>query len=328
MVDMSDTVGRLLTLLSLLQTHRSWTGSELADRLGVSARTVRNDVERLRGLGYHVEAQPGMPGGYRLGPGGTALPPLLLDTEEAVAVAVGLRTGVNCIIGGMEETSVRALAKLESLLPARVRRRVHNLNRYTVPLPDDRPVPFVDPEVLTQLAGLCDLRECVRFWYREGPSDTAEAAHDVEPYRLVNRDHRWYLLGFDPAADDWRLYDVTRMRVRTPSGRRFPGRPLSDRQAVELLERLLPRTSWRCEASVTLHAPRTAVEEVLLPIEGRIEADDARSCRVRLGGESLRAVALMLARFDLPFTVEGPEELVEEVARLGERCLHGAAVGT
>src|SRR4051794_15426165 len=162
---MSDTASRLLTLLSLLQARRSWTGSELAERLEVSARTVRNDVERLRSLGYDVHASPGMPGGYRLGAGGTSIPPLVLDAGEAVAVAVGLRTGVNCIIGGMEETSVRALAKLESVLPTKVRQRVRNLNRYTVPLPGSRPVPFVDPELLTMLAGSCDLRERLRFWY-------------------------------------------------------------------------------------------------------------------------------------------------------------------
>lgn len=322
---MSDTAGRLLRLLSLLQTRRSWTGSELAERLEVSARTIRTDIERLRALGYEVHASPGMPGGYRLGSGGASLPPLVLDAEEAVAVAVGLRTGVNCIIGGMEETSVRALAKLEALLPARVRQRVHNLNRYTVPLPDGRPVPFVDPELLTQLAGMCDLREGARFWYESWTLDEEEAAYDVEPYRLVNRDHRWYLLGYDTGADAWSLFDVNRMRVRVPSGPRFAARPLTDREVAALVDTLLPPSSWRCEAEVVLHASLGTVESVLLPIEGRVESVDGDSCRARLGGESMRSIALVLVRLDLPFTVEEPSTLAEEVRRLGERCREGAA---
>jgi len=321
---MAETASRLLTLLSLLQARRSWTGSELAERLEVSSRTIRNDIERLRSLGYEVHATAGLPGGYRLGPGGATLPPLVLDTEEAVAVAVGLRSGVNCIIGGMEETSVRALAKLEALLPGPVRRRVHNLNRYTVPLADSRPVPFVDPEVLTQLAGLCDTRECVRFWYEPWAVDEEEVAHEVEPYRLVNRDHRWYLLGWDTAADEWAVFDVNRMRIRVPAGARFTARPLTDDEVATLLAELVPPSSWRCEAVVTVRAPLADVEAVLLPIEGTVEAVGEEGCRVRLGGESMRSIALVLGRLDLPFTVESPAEHADEVRRLGDRLRDGA----
>jgi predicted DNA-binding transcriptional regulator YafY len=316
----------MLKLLSLLQSRQTWTGSALAERLEVSTRTVRNDVERLRSLGYDVLASPGMPGGYRLGAGGTSMPPLLLDPEEAVAVAVGLRTGVNCIIGGMEETSVRALSKLETLLPPRVRQRVRNLNRYTVPLPGSQPVPIVDPELLTMLAGMCDLKERVRFWYDSSPARTgAESAHDVEPYRLVNRDHRWYLLGYDVRAEDWRIFDVNRLKARIPPGPRFTARELTEKEVAALLAHLVPPTSWRCEALVTFHVPAAEAAANLLPIEGRVEPVDERTCRARVGGESSRAIALVLARVGLPFRVEHPPELVDEIRRVGERFRQAAS---
>ncbi|NYD43199.1 helix-turn-helix transcriptional regulator [Nocardioides panaciterrulae] len=312
---MPDTATRLL---SLLQGDRDWTGGELAERLGVSGRTVRTDVDRLRELGYDVRATPGV-GGYRLGHGGTSLPPLLLDRDEAVAVAVGLRTGVNCIIGGMEETSVRALAKLERVLPARLRQQVRLLNRYTVPLPSAQPAPVVDPAVLTELAGRCDRRERVRFWYDAAPAAEAEgdrAAHEVEPHRLLSRGHRWYLLGFDVAADRWAAFEVHRLHPRVPAGPRFePRDPPGDVEGQ--LAELLPRTTWRHEASVTLHAP--AADVALLSAEGVLEPMDDRRCRARIGGETLTAIALTLARLGVDFTVHDPPELVEAVRRLGER---------
>lgn len=321
---MPDTAMRLLSLLSLLQGERDWTGGELADRLGVSARTVRTDVDRLRGLGYDVHATPGV-GGYRLGHGGASVPPLLLDGDEAVAVAVGLRTGVNCIIGGMEETSVRALSKLERVLPSRLRQQVRTLNRYTVPLPSTQPVPVVDPALLTGLAGHCDRRERVRFWYDAAPGRGSEgdrAAHEVEPYRLVSRGHRWYLLGFDVAADRWAVFEVHRLHPRVPPGPRFAPRDLPE-DVERHLGDLLPRATWRHEASVTLHAP--AAEVALLPAEGVLEPIDEHGCRARLGGETLTAIALALARLGVDFTVHDPPELVEEVRRVGERFRRAAS---
>ncbi len=316
---MSDTAMRLLSLLSLLQGERDWTGGELADRLGVSARTVRTDVERLRELGYDVLATRGV-GGYRLGHGGTSLPPLLLDGEEAVAVAVGLRTGVNCIIGGMEETSVRALTKLERVLPSRLRQRVRNLNRYTVPLPSTQPVPVVDPALLSQLAGLCHSRERVRFWYDAAPdTELAEdrAAQEVEPYRLVSRGHRWYLLGFEVSTEKWDVFEVHRISPRVPIGPRFTPRTLSEEDIARHLAELVPRASWRHEATLTLHAPAGSVE--LLSAEGVLEPMDDSSCRARIGGETLTSIALVLGRLGVDFTVDDPPELLEELRRLGDR---------
>jgi predicted DNA-binding transcriptional regulator YafY len=325
MAGMSRTAERLLSLLSLLQDGRSWTGAELADRLAVTGRTVRNDVDRLRQLGYDVTATRGTVGGYRLGGSGTSLPPLLLDTEEAVAVAVGLRTGVNCIIGGMEETSLRALTKLEQLLPARLRHRVRNLNRYTVPLPSQAPVPAVEPALLSQLVGMCHARERFRFRYvaaavGELAGDEQSGVRcDVEPHRLVNRGHRWYLLGYDVDEERWDVFEVARIRPRTPSGPRFPERPLPDEDVAGYVAARLPESTWRCRGTAVVHAGATEVEAALLPAEGRVIAGEAGRCRVVLGAESYAAVALMLARTGLPFEVEGPPALVDEVAALGAR---------
>src|SRR5262252_7040557 len=177
---MPGTSARLL-LLSLLQARRDWTGAELAARLGVTNRTIRNDVDRLRGLGYPVDARPGVAGGYRLGTGG-ALPPLLLDDEEAVAVAIGLRTAASGSIAGIEETSLRALAKLQQVLPPRLRRRVSAFGSYTLPVPSRG--PQVDPDVLTVIASACRDHERIRFDYRAHSG--APRRRCVEPYRLVN----------------------------------------------------------------------------------------------------------------------------------------------
>src|SRR5689334_22969099 len=180
---MLETSARLLRLLSLLQARRDWTSSELATRLDVTTRTVRNDVDRLRRLGYPVEARPGVAGGYQLGTGG-ALPPLLLDDEEAVAVAVGLRTAAGGSVAGIEETSLRALAKLEQVLPHRLRRRVTALHTHTVRVPHDQPGPTVDAGTLSLIGAACRDRERLRFDYvrHDGTADR----RDVEPYRLVN----------------------------------------------------------------------------------------------------------------------------------------------
>src|SRR5919112_4358487 len=213
-----DTSERLLKLLSLLQARPDWSGPELAERLEVTGRTVRNDVERLRRLGYPVLASPGVGGGYRLG-AGASLPPLLLDDEEAVAVTVGLRTATGGAIAGIEEASLRALAKLEQVLPARLRRRVSTLQTYTVPVPRDDTGPTVDTEVLMVLAAVCRDRERLRFDYADNSG--AATVRAVEPYRLVSWGRRWYLFAWDLDRDDWRTFRVDRMQPRIPTGPRF-----------------------------------------------------------------------------------------------------------
>ncbi|WP_197359093.1 helix-turn-helix transcriptional regulator, partial [Streptomyces clavuligerus] len=213
---MLETSARLLRLLSLLQAHREWSGAELAERLGVTARTVRRDADRLRALGYPVNASPGTGGGYRLG-AGARLPPLLLDDEEAVAVAVGLRTSAGQGVEGIGETSVRALAKLEQVLPDRLRRRVSTLNSVTVPMLRV-PRVQVDPSVLTELATACRDSEKLRFRYRDHSGSGTRRT--VEPHRLVCTERRWYLVAWDLDRADWRTFRVDRVTPTPPHGPR------------------------------------------------------------------------------------------------------------
>jgi predicted DNA-binding transcriptional regulator YafY len=200
------TSARLLELLSLLQSRREWSSAELAERLEVGARTVRRDVERLRRLGYPISARRGVAGGYRLA-AGASLPPLLLDGEEAVAVAVGLRVAASSGVAGIEETSVRALAKLEQLLSSALRRRVSALGAATVAYP--RLGPAVDPETLAAIASAARDGERVRFAYRS--HEGQRSRREVEPHRLVHTGRRWYLVAWDPAREDWRTFRVDRI---------------------------------------------------------------------------------------------------------------------
>jgi predicted DNA-binding transcriptional regulator YafY len=212
----SDTSSRLLKLLSLLQAPREWAGSELADRLQVSRRTIRCDVERLRGLSYPVEATMGTGGGYRL-VAGMAMPPLLLDDDEAVAITVGLATAARHPVQGIGEASVRALGKLEQVLPSRLRQRVRSLNAATVSLPSGDG-PGVDPVQLTTLAAAITGRERVRFGYQAG--DGTGSTRLADPHRLVAAGRRWYLLAYDNDRQDWRIYRIDRIRDLQPTGAR------------------------------------------------------------------------------------------------------------
>src|ERR687897_3134861 len=218
---MTETSSRLLTLLSLLQGRRDWPGSELAERLEVSRRTIRRDIERLRVLGYPVESLTGPAGGYRLR-AGTAMPPLLLDDEEAIAIAVGLRTAARASVAGIEETSVRALVKLEQVLPRHLRRRVSALQAATTTLAAGGPT--VDPQSLTLIAAACRDSERVRFAYRG--RDGAESRREVEPHSLVNLGRRWYLAAWDRGRGDWRTFRLDRLQRPRSSGVRFEPRDL------------------------------------------------------------------------------------------------------
>src|SRR5579859_6211476 len=219
---MLQTSGRLLRLLSLLQDLREWTGSDLAVQLDVSTRTVRADIGRLRSLGYPVHASRGSTGGYRLA-AGAELPPLLLDDEEAIAVALGLRTAAVGAIGGIEDTSLRALAKLERVLPVRLRRRLNALSAATLAVPPDQPGPLVDARTLGLLAAACRDQERVSFEYRDHRG--GGSARSVEPHRLVSWGRRWYLVAWDPGPGDWRTFRVDRISGRPATGPRFHPRP-------------------------------------------------------------------------------------------------------
>src|SRR6266496_2767539 len=310
---MSETAARLLRLLSLLQARRDWTSSELATRLGVTTRTIRNDVDRLRGLGYPVDARPGVGGGYRLGASG-ALPPLLLDDEEAVAVAIGLRTAASGSIAGIEETSVRALAKLQQVLPSRLRHRVTAF-QYALPMPSRG--PQADPEVLTVIASACRDHERLRFDYRAHSGATSPRS--VEPYRLVNDRRRWYLVAWDVDRDAWRTFRVDRIEPRTPTGPRFTPRALPpDREIAAQVARGVGEATWRYRARVIVHAGAAHVRSRLpIPVEVHSLGEDR--CAFEPGSDHPEMLALYLGMLDADFTIVDSPELVDALRKLTRR---------
>jgi predicted DNA-binding transcriptional regulator YafY len=310
---MLETSARLLRLLSLLQSRTDWSGTELADRLEVSPRTVRYDIDKLRNLGYPVHAAPGVAGGYRLG-AGTKLPPLLLDDEEAVAVAVSLRTAAGGTVTGIEETCVRALAKLEQLLPARLRRRVSALHGYTVPLPPRASAPAVSADTLYAVAAACRDHRRLRFDYRT--HDGAEAVRDVEPHQLVHTGRRWYLVAWDVARDDWRTFRIDRLTPRTPPGPRFTPRPSPP---TDLVPRGVDNALMRHRARVTVHAP-AAVITARVPASVLVEPLDERTCMVHAGADTPHQLALHILMLDADFEVSDPPELVEALRTITARC--------
>ena len=311
---MLETSARLLRLLSLLQTRRDWTSGELATRLGVTTRTIRNDVDRLRGLGYPVEARPGVAGGYRLGAGGK-LPPLLLDDEEAVAIAIGLRTAASGSIAGIEETSVRALAKLQQVLPSRLRHRVSAFQSHLLPMPSSG--PQVDPDVLTVIASACRDHERLRFDYRTHSG--AASQRSVEPYRLINDRRRWYLVAWDVDRDAWRTFRVDRIEPRTPAGPRFTPRALPpDREVTAQVARGIGEATWRYRARVIVHAPATWVQG-RLPIPVDVESLGNDRCAFEPGSDHPQMLALYLGMLDADFEIVDSPELVDALRKLASR---------
>jgi predicted DNA-binding transcriptional regulator YafY len=311
---MAETSARLLRLLSLLQARRDWTGTELAARLGVTTRTIRHDVDRLRGLGYPVNARPGVAGGYRLGAGG-ALPPLLLDDEEAVAVVIGLRTAASGSVAGIEETSLRALAKLQQVLPSRLRHRVGAFRSYALPVPSRG--PQADPDVLTVIASACRDHERLRFDYRAHSG--AASRRSVEPYRLVHDRRRWYLVAWDTDRDAWRTFRVDRIAPRTPTGPRFTPRALPpDEEIAARVARGAGEATWRYRARVIVHAPAAHVRG-RLPIPVEVESLGEDRCAFEPGSDHPEMLALYLGLLDADFTIEDSPELVEALRTLAGR---------
>jgi predicted DNA-binding transcriptional regulator YafY len=312
---MNGTSSRLLELLSLLQGRADWPGGELAERLEVSGRTIRRDIERLRELGYPVESLSGPAGGYRLR-AGAAMPPLLLDDDEPVAVAVGLRTAARASVTGIEETSLRALVKLEQVLPAHLRRRVRALGSATIAMPDAGPT--VDPQALTVIATACRDSELVRFAYRR--RDGTESRRQVEPHSLVNLGRRWYLLAWDPARDDWRTFRVDRLTRAAATGIRYTPRELPAKDAAEYVTRSISEMPNRYEARVTLHAPIEELRErVPARWGGELEPIDAGSCEYRTGDDDLDWLALRIAMLGVEFEVHEPPELAGPLSELARR---------
>ncbi len=311
---MLETSARLLRLLSLLQARRDWTSTELATRLGVTTRTIRNDMDRLRRLGYPVDARPGVAGGYRLGTGG-GMPPLLLDDDEAVAVAIGLRTAASGSIAGIEETSVRALAKLQQVLPSRLRHRVSAFQSSALPMPSRG--PQVDPEVLTVIASACRDHERLRFDYRSH-SGTA-SRRSVEPYRLANDRGRWYLVAWDSGRNDWRTFRVDRIEPRTPAGPRFTPCALPpDREIAAQVARGIGEATWRYRARVIVYAPAAYVRG-RLPIPVEVESLGEDQCAFEPGSDHPEMLALYLAMLDADFKIVDSPELVDALRKLARR---------
>ncbi len=311
---MLETSTRLLRLLSLLQTRRDWPGPELADRLEVGPRTVRRDVERLRRLGYPVQATPGVAGGYRLG-AGASLPPLLLDEEEAVAVAVGLRTAASVGVAGIEETSVRAMTKLEQVLPSRLRRRVNAVGSATVAYPGTGPA--IDPDTLALIAGAARDHERLLFKYRTHDGEVSRRT--VEPHRLVHTGRRWYLVAFDAGRDDWRTFRVDRIEPKPSIDRRFAPRDPPAKDIAAYVSRAISSTRDRYQAKVILHAPLAEVAGRVPHTVGTLEPIDERSCLLLTGSDWLGGLAVYIANIGVDFEVLEPPEFIEQVQQLARR---------
>ncbi len=310
---MSETSARLLALLGLLQARDSWTGAELADRLAVTGRTVRNDIDRLRELGYPVDATRGPGGHYRLGVG-AKLPPLLLDDEEAVAMTVGLHAAGG--ISGIEETRARALTKLEHVLPHRLRRQVAAVREAMVSGPENTgsnvPDPEVDAGLLAAVAAAIRDAEELRFDHRG-------ERRQVEPYRLVSWQRRWYLVGRDPRDDSWSTFRLDWMTLRIPGGRRFTPRPLPGGDYTAFVLREVAFTGWNVHARITVDAPAAEVLGRINPTVGVVETIDDEHCVLVTGGDSLEIVAVWIGMLGLDFHVTEPPELVEHLRAVGER---------
>ncbi|WP_433212426.1 helix-turn-helix transcriptional regulator [Microtetraspora malaysiensis] len=315
---MLETSARLLRLLSLLQTPRDWPGAELAERLGVSHRTIRRDIDRLRELGYVVHATAGTPG-YRLG-AGAGLPPLLLDDDEAVAVAIGLGTAAVSGVTGIQETSVRALAKLEQVLPSRLRNRVGDLRSVTVPLAGR--AAAVDPAVLTAIAAAVRHRESLRFDYRS--HNGTEDRRTAEPYRLVNSGRRWYLVAWDTGRDDWRTFRVDRLRLHTPNGPRFTPREPPSADLVRYISERISVDPYRYRGRFTVHAPADVIAARMPPTMAVVEPVDDGTCVLNAGSNSLDELAMWIAQLGVPFQVHEPPELVQHIHALGTRLVDAA----
>ncbi|MEV0339874.1 WYL domain-containing protein [Nocardia sp. NPDC050713] len=319
---MAETTTRVLRLLSLLQ-DRTHSGRELAEKLGVTDRTLRNDIRRLRDLGYPVHAERGAIGGYRLGRGST-MPPLLLDDDEAVAVAVavGLAEDGATGIADITEHVGRALAKLEQILPKRLQRKVTALRSATAVGPattgsrePDAPIPA---EVLTTLAGAIRDRATVRLDIGTAADEFSDPT-EVEPYRLINWQRRWYLVAYVLDSHTWRAIPVARVRRAAAGTRRFAARALPDDDLVAFVMRHVASTGWRVHARVTVLAPAERVIARINPAVGVVEAVDSDTCVLYTGADALETIAIYLSMLMMDFRVDGPPELVAHLRMLARR---------
>ncbi|KQZ11239.1 hypothetical protein ASD23_03905 [Agromyces sp. Root1464] len=328
---MAATTSRTLELLSLLQSHRHWSARELVDRLGVSDRTLRRDVDRLRELGYGIESARGSTGGYRL-EAGTGLPPLLLSDDEGVAIAVGLRSQATAGLRGAEHTTLSALAKIEQVLPPALRRRIEALQSHAATgaggpgsARSGRPTPEVDAELLGLLALGCRDSERLRFTYTDAAGEAS--ARVVEPYRLVPVARRWYLLAWDRQREDWRTFRLDRMSDVFPTRVRFEPRPMSDDDARARVEAAVRWRDRSVKARVVAELPQAELVEHLGWYGRDVVAIDAAHCAWPLEADTVEnlSMTLMWMPRGVRYRVEGPAEVLDFIAMQAERFAEASA---
>ncbi|MGC4807798.1 helix-turn-helix transcriptional regulator [Micromonospora sp. DT233] len=321
---MPKTSARLLALLSLLQTRRDWSGTALADRLDISLRTVRRDVDRLRELGYPIAAVKGPDGGYRLS-AGTELPPLLFDDDQAVALTVALQISATTLGGGLAEAAERALNTIRQVLPSRLRHRITALDVTAVERPTTRPAEPVDADMLLTISAAVRAHESLRFDYG---TDSAAPPRRTEPHHVITRHGRWYLIAWDLDRDDWRTFRVDRMSLRTPNGPRFAPRTLPGGDITAYVTGVFRGSgdasgSWPCQGTVLLDLPAATVARYTR--DGLVEQITPDRCRLTLGSWSWPSLAAAIARYDADIDVEGPHELTAAFAHLARRLTTTAA---
>ena len=308
---LADTSARTLRLLGLLQHHRFWPGDELADRLEVSARTLRRDIERLRTLGYPVKSAPGTAGGYQLEPG-ASMPPLLLDDDEATALVVGLQTAAHGPVAGIADASLRALGKVMQILPTKLQRQVDAVHAMTVASPPMARPTAVSAPILAIIAQACRDEVRVRFGYTARDGQTTERS--VEPYRIVTLGQRFYLVAFDMDRSDWRTFRLDRIAEPDPARNRFDPRPLPAENIAEYVRTQIEQLTTTYEIEVEIHVDaETAASKV-----GRwahFEATGEGTCVMTMRTDALDWAAFTLATLDVPFTMQQPDELRELLQR-------------
>lgn len=316
---MAETTSRVLQLLGLLQSRRVWTGEELAERLGVTTRSVRRDVDRLRDLGYPVHASKGHGGGYQLG-AGAALPPLLLDPDEAVAIAVSLRLAAGGTVAGVGESALRALSKLDQVMPSRLRSQVAAVHDATVTLTSPSSAETVEPDILMTLARACRDREHVNLRYVDIRGNATQRR--LEPYQLVTTGRRWYLLAYDRDKHDWRSLRLDRMSDVQTLGSTFIRRDAPD--AATYVQRSISSSPYRYVARVRYHAPEHALAQHFSPASVTIEPDGPDACIVTAGADDPERMVFYFATVGYDFEVLEPPEVVNAVHTVADRLRRAA----
>ncbi|MFE9635758.1 helix-turn-helix transcriptional regulator [Streptomyces sp. NPDC006463] len=322
---MQKTSSRLLALLSLLQTRRDWSGEDLAERLGITTRTVRRDIDRLRELGYPVVAFKGPAGGYRLD-AGTQMPPLLFDDGQAVALAVALQSATTTGTT-VADDAARALSTIRQVMPPRLRHRMDLLRITAVQPPESRGAAQIDAQVVMDLSRAIHAREELRFDHAQGRGAPAERPRRVQPHHLVTWQGRWYLVAWDLDREDWRTFRVDRVLPRTPTGPRFIPRPLPGGSVSAFLTSRFrgndgTTTDWPCQGEVVLNLP--AGEVASFARDGLVEELGPDRCRLTLGSWSWTGLAATIGRFDTDIEVIGPPQLTTAFADLAVRYANAA----